>query len=115
MLTISLTVDKSLEPEWLIVNKEHPEGHYISGRDREKLGVMRLGGYINQHLTWRKGSALSRLTGEPDDIDMILADANPRSTTKYIRWLFNTLSKSCPKSRITGKGFRSSSPIDLYS
>lgn len=75
MLTISLTVDKSLEPEWLIVNKEHPEGHYISGRDREKLGVMRLGGYINQHLTWRKGSALSRLTGEPDDIGMILAEA----------------------------------------
>ncbi len=82
MLTIRLTVDKSLEPEWLVINKQHPEGRFASGRDREKLGVMRLGGYVNQHLTWRRGTALSRLTGEPDDIDMILAEASRTARQK---------------------------------
>lgn len=82
MLTIKLTVDKSLEPEWFVINKQHPEGRFATGRDREKLGVMRLGGYVNQHLTWRKGTALSRLTGEPDDIDMILAEASRTARQK---------------------------------
>lgn len=82
MLTIRLTVDKSLDPEWFVINKQYPEGHFISRRDREKLGVMRLGGYINQHLTWRRGTALSRLTGDPDDIDMILADASRSARQK---------------------------------
>jgi putative ATP-dependent endonuclease of the OLD family len=75
MLTIRLTVDKSLEPEWSVINKQNPDGYLISGRDREKLGIIRLGGYVNQHLTWRRGTALSRLTGQPDDIDSILAEA----------------------------------------
>jgi energy-coupling factor transporter ATP-binding protein EcfA2 len=82
MLTIRLTVDKSLEPEWFVINKQHPEGRFATGRDREKLGVMRLGGYVNQHLTWRRGTALSRLTGEPDDIDMILAEASRTARQK---------------------------------
>ena len=76
MLTVRLAVDKSLEPEWMAINRQHPEGRFVTAKDREKLGVMRLGSYVNQHLTWRRGTALARLTGEPDDIDAILAEAS---------------------------------------
>jgi putative ATP-dependent endonuclease of the OLD family len=76
MLTVRLQVDKSLEAEWAVVNGQHPDGRFISAKDRDKLGVMRLGGFVNQHLTWRKGTALSKLTGGADDIDGILAEAS---------------------------------------
>ncbi|MDD5702239.1 MAG: ATP-binding protein [Dehalococcoidales bacterium] len=103
MLTIRLTVDKSLDPEWLIINKEHPEGHYVSGRDREKLGVMRLGGYVNQQLTWRRGTALSRLTGEPDDIDMILAEASRSARQKIPAGSLVHFQEAAKKAEVLGR------------
>lgn len=75
VISIRLTIDSSLEPEWVVINKQHPEGFHISGRDRERLGIIRLGGLVNYHLSWRRGTVLSRLTGELDNIDGILAEA----------------------------------------
>jgi len=76
VLTIRLQVNSSLEPEWTVINKQNPEGRPISGRDRERLGIMRLGGYTNFHLGWGRGTVLSKLTGKLDDIDSILAEAS---------------------------------------
>lgn len=76
VLTIRLQINSTLEPQWTVVNKQNPEGRRISGRDRERLGVLRLGGYTNFHLGWGRGTVLSRLTGKLDDIDGILAEAS---------------------------------------
>lgn len=43
VLTIRLTVDGSLEPRWEVVNNRQPEPRPIYQRDREALGVTRLG------------------------------------------------------------------------
>lgn len=75
VLSIRLRVETSLEPSWDVVNDRNPDGRRISSRDREKLGCARLGLYFDRHLSWSRGSPLSRLTSEPDDISGILADA----------------------------------------
>lgn len=82
VITIRLQVDESLEPEWYVVTARHADHVRISARERERLGVMRLGAVVDRHLTWTRGSALSRLTGDVDEHARILADAgrNARST-----------------------------------
>lgn len=79
VLSIRLIVDDSLEPQWTVVNDRKPDGRGISHRDRERLGVARLGFSSDWHLSWRRGSILSRITevGEDkaDGIALILAEA----------------------------------------
>lgn len=62
VLSIRLEVNESLEPQWTVFNDRNQEGHTISIRDREKLGMSRLGNFIDKHLYWGQGSALSNLT-----------------------------------------------------
>lgn len=62
VLSIKLKVEKSLEPEWGVVCDRDTEGRSISSKDREKLGMNRLGTFIDKHLYWGQGSALSSLT-----------------------------------------------------
>ncbi len=82
VITLRLRVDESLEPEWYVVTDRHADHVRISARERERLGMMRLGAVVDRHLTWSRGSALSRLTGDVDEHARILADAgrNARST-----------------------------------
>ncbi len=75
VLTVRLTVDSSLEPTWHVVTDRHPEGATISARERERLGVVRLGAVVERHLSWSRGSVLSRLTGDVDEHAQLLADA----------------------------------------
>lgn len=75
VLTIRLQVDQSLEPEWTIIKKGMDDKR-ISSRDREKLGMTRLGTYVDRHLTWSRGSALTYLVDAKDDIPRILAEIN---------------------------------------
>lgn len=75
VLSIRLKVETSLEPSWDVVNDRHPDGRRISSRDREALGCARLGLYLDRHLSWSRGSVLSRLTADPDNISSILAEA----------------------------------------
>jgi len=76
VLTIRLCIEPSLEQSWVVVNDRNPEGIKISARDREKLGCSRLGQYVDRHLSWSRGSTLMRLTGQPDELSGILADAS---------------------------------------
>jgi predicted ATPase len=79
-ISIRLVVDDSLEPKWTVFNERKPDGRPISHRDRERLGVARLGFSSDWHLSWRRGSILSRITevgqDKADGIALILAGAS---------------------------------------
>jgi len=75
-LTIRLSVDSSLEPIWHAVNDRRPEGRLISAKDREALGLVRLGGDIDRHLSWTRGSILTRQTDSLLEVGRALADAH---------------------------------------
>lgn len=75
VISIRFRADKSLEPAWTVVTDRTPDGCPISSRDREKFGVVRLTSYIDKQLSWSRGSALSRFTGDTDSIGSILAEA----------------------------------------
>jgi putative ATP-dependent endonuclease of OLD family len=74
VVSIELRVDKSLEPRWSVVNERKPEGRPLSATDRETLGLTRIGEFVDHHLTWTRGSALSRLTAKSEELANILAD-----------------------------------------
>ncbi|MCC6241929.1 MAG: AAA family ATPase [Gemmatimonadaceae bacterium] len=77
-LVVELRVDASLEPIWSVVNAEGDK-HPFMARDREALGVLRVGGYVDQHLAWSKGSVLTRLTDTGDAVGSVLADATRKA------------------------------------
>lgn len=64
-LTIRLTIDDSLEPEWCVVTDRNDPAK-ISSRDRDRLRIGRAGAYVDRHLSWGRGSALSRMSGTID-------------------------------------------------
>ncbi len=73
-LVVELRVDASLEPVWSVVDADD-EKHTFMARDREALGMLRVGGYVDQHLGWSKGSVLTRLTDSGDAVGAVLAEA----------------------------------------
>lgn len=83
VLSVKLTVDELLEPSWSVINDRLEEGKPISARDRESLGVTRLGELSDRHLTWGRGSALSRLTQAADDISRFLTEATRKARTHF--------------------------------
>ena len=75
VLSIQLQVDSSLEPVWTVVNDRNPEKQ-ISARDRESIGIARLGVFQDRHLSWGRGSLLSRMTGKTEELPAILAQVS---------------------------------------
>lgn len=75
VLSIKLTVDKTLEPKWVVFTDRNPEGIIISAKDREILSVSLLGVYTDRDLSWSKGSSLLRLTGQLENSDEIISEA----------------------------------------
>ena len=61
VLTVKLTVDKSLEPKWTIVNTREQEEKQISASDRATLNCSMVSDYIDRHFSWNKGSPLFSL------------------------------------------------------
>lgn len=74
-LVVELRVDASLEPIWSVVDADDVK-HNFMARDREALGMLRVGGYVDQHLGWSRGSVLTRLTDSGDAVGAVLAEAS---------------------------------------
>lgn len=73
-LVVELRVDSSLEPHWCVVDSLN-ERTPLSARDREVFGMLRIGGQVDQHLGWSRGSALSRITDDGSGVSSVLAQA----------------------------------------
>ena len=82
-LVIELSVDETLEPVWSAVAPTG-ERRSIHAKDRALLGMLRVGGYVDNHLAWSRGSTLTRLTSAGDAVGSVLAEAtrHARATLK---------------------------------
>lgn len=78
VLTIRLTVDSGLDPQWSVVKDNNSEPRTISWRDRELLGIAPLGDDVDRNLTWSRGSALARLTDSRSS-GQVIAVANRKA------------------------------------
>ncbi|MCI5544324.1 MAG: ATP-binding protein [Azospirillum sp.] len=84
-LTIKLTVDSTLEPNWSVVDAKSGETK-ISAVDRAKFNVFMITDYVDRHFSWSKDNILSRYlknsSEEGNDLTEILNIA--RDTKKSI-------------------------------
>lgn len=76
VLTIELTVDKTFEPQWRVVNERQPEGKPITASQRTSIGMLLLSPHFGQNFTWGKNAILSKLTdNHSDDLPALFAAA----------------------------------------
>jgi len=107
VLTVQLSVDQSLEPQWCVVREQNPEGKNISYRERQHFGVVRLGSSPDWELGWGRNSTLSRLTGAVDNLSDILARAS-RAARLHLDQSSNLLaelSEAASRAQTLGEAF----------
>ncbi|WP_447784951.1 ATP-dependent nuclease [Pseudomonas germanica] len=75
VLTVRLTVEKDLEPKWIVVCDRNPDGVPFKQADRNKVGVGLIGAYSERELSWANGTALAKLT-EAQSLTELLANAS---------------------------------------
>lgn len=73
-LRIRLVVNNDLEPTWSAIRNEDDEGIPFRASDRAKVAVSLIGIASDRHLTWSRGSILSRIT-ETESLSSSLANA----------------------------------------
>jgi putative ATP-dependent endonuclease of OLD family len=83
VVTVRLQVTDDLEPKWDLVKEKATESQPLTFRDRERFCMARLGDDSERHLTWSRGSALSRITDKAAKTTSTLAVAN-RATNDAI-------------------------------
>ncbi|MBA4110327.1 MAG: hypothetical protein C0487_12120 [Leptothrix sp. (in: Bacteria)] len=75
VLTVRLTVDKDLEPKWVVFCDRHPDGVPFKQGDRNRVSVGLIGAYSEKQLSWATGTALAKLT-EAQSLNELLANAS---------------------------------------
>lgn len=78
-LSISLRVDKSLEPRWSVIrgrdDSEEKDRKVIYASDREILGLSRIDIFSDFQFTWGRNSIVSRLSaGNDGNLNTVLSD-----------------------------------------
>lgn len=73
-LTVRLKVGEDLEPIWSVIKSDDNAGVNFKAADRAKVAVSLIGTTSDRHLTWSRGSILSKLT-ETGNINSSLAGA----------------------------------------
>lgn len=75
VLTIRFTLERDLEPKWIVVCDRNPEGVPFKRQDRTKVSVGTIGAYSERQLSWATGTALSKLT-DAQSLNELLAKAS---------------------------------------
>lgn len=102
-LSIRLTVDASLEPEWTVYNERVAEPRYIMARDRQAIGLLRLGASIDRQFTWNDGTVLSRITGKVEELPRLLAEAARAARGSVAEGAIKTLADAAARVQELGK------------
>lgn len=80
VLTVRLTVEKDLEPKWIVVCDRNPEGTPFKQADRNKVSVGLIGAYSERQLSWATGTALAKIT-EAQSLNELLANVSRNART----------------------------------
>lgn len=84
VLSIRLVVGSSLEPVWSVwTERQSEQGPAILGKDRERLGVVRVGNYVDRHMGWGRGSALAQYGDSIDDLTPVFAEVRRQSRAAF--------------------------------
>ncbi len=78
VLTLEMTVLADLEPQWKLVSERATsQGHTrnLNWDDRQRIAPTRLGIFSENHLSWRRGSILNRISEERADASAALVAA----------------------------------------
>ena len=78
VLTLEMTVLADLEPQWKLVSERAAsQGHTrnLNWADRQRIAPTRLGVFSENHLSWRRGSILNRISEERADASAALVAA----------------------------------------
>jgi putative ATP-dependent endonuclease of OLD family len=78
VLTLEMTVAADLEPQWKLVSERATAaGHSrnLNWADRQRIAPTRLGIFSENHLSWRRGSILNRISEERADASAALVAA----------------------------------------
>ena len=105
VVTIRLRVTDDLEPHWELVKDGVPDPKPLSWRDRERLCMARLGNDVERHLTWSRGSALSRITDDSADASAMLALVNRAANEAIFNSTQEQLEKAATKARTAAVRF----------
>lgn len=78
-LSVSLRIDKSLEPKWSVVKgrdeAEDQDRKPIYATDRATLGISRLDLFSDYHFTWGRNTILTRLSAEAEgNLNAVLSE-----------------------------------------
>lgn len=105
VLSIKISIDKNLTPEWFVITDAHPEGVHIPYKDRQKIGVSRIGENIDNELAWTRGSSLLRLSQDKNEMEKILLDANRKLRDMLSPEDFNSLEESINMAKTSGQAY----------
>ncbi len=64
VLTLKLTVDKLLEPQWSVIKSDGDNGKPINASDRSKLKCFLVADYLDRHFSWDRGNPLYTLLNQ---------------------------------------------------
>jgi len=106
VLSIRLTIDNTLAPEWSVVSNRFQDEHHISYRDRQTLGVSKIRDNIDAELAWTRGSSLLRMSKDRKEAEKVLLEAN--RTLREIGLTdasFNSLNESIKSAKKRGKKY----------
>ena len=110
VITIRFYMNGDLEPEWAVVKTGQEEPRTIGWRDRGRLGLARLGADVDKHLTWARGSALSKLTEEDNSIGQAFLEATRKAREivagAELESLSGVASKACESAKTMGAEFK---------
>lgn len=106
-LSIRLSVNESLEPQWTVESLQTKNEKNISSSDRELLGVSQIGAYVDRDLSWGRNSILTRLTGKKriEEIPSLLSSATRNARLAIQNTKFDQLSQTVADVEIAGKLF----------
>lgn len=106
VLSIRLTIDNTLTPEWWVVTERPLPERHVSYRDRQRFAVSRIGGNIDNELAWTRGSSLLRMSKDKKEAEGELLEAN--RTLREIDLTnesFRSLTDSVQKAKDSGKAY----------
>lgn len=86
VLTLRLSVEGDLEPKWMLVSERTATAgttRSLNWADRLKLAPTRLGAFNTQHLSWRRGSLLNRMSEERANASAALVQAGREARAAF--------------------------------